>query len=84
MKKSLLYILVFFVALTTTAFFIANSDDEKNAKNISLFSSVFKTLKTDFVDTLDSDILIRRAIDGMVKSVDPHTVFFDSIETRER
>jgi carboxyl-terminal processing protease len=84
MKKIFIYGLIFFIAITSTAFFIASSDDEKNAKNISLFSSVFKILKTDFVDTLDSDILIRRAIDGMVKSVDPHTVFFDSIETRER
>ncbi|MES2284900.1 MAG: S41 family peptidase [Bacteroidota bacterium] len=84
MKKIIIYSLIFFVALTSTAFFIANGDDEKNAKNISLFSSVFKILKTDFVDTLDSDILIRRAIDGMVRSVDPHTFFFDSLETRER
>ncbi len=84
MKKIIIYSLIFFIALTTTAFFIANTDDEKNAKNINLFSSVFKILKTDFVDTLDSDILIRRAIDGMVRSVDPHTFFFDSLETRER
>lgn len=84
MKNFFIYGLIFFIAITSTAFFIVNSDDEKNAKNMSLFSSVFKILKTDFVDTLDSDILIRRAIDGMVKSVDPHTVFFDSIETRER
>lgn len=41
-------------------------------------------LKEQFVDTLDSDILIRRAIDGMVKSVDPHTVFFDEQQTAER
>ena len=84
MKKILTYSLIFFIAITTTAFFIANADDEKDAKNISFFASVFKVLKSDFVDSLDSDILIRRAIDGMVKSVDPHTVFFDSLETRER
>lgn len=84
MKKIRLYFLIFFFAILTSAFFIANSDAEKDAKNLSLFSSVFKILKSDFVDTLNSDFLIRRAIDGMVKSVDPHTVFFDSIETRER
>ncbi len=84
MKKIFIYPLLFCVVLATSAFFIANSADEKDTKNLTLFSSVFKMLKTDFVDTLDSDILIRRAIDGMVKSVDPHTVFFDSLETRER
>ncbi len=84
MKKVSIYSLIFFVVITSSAFFIANSDDEKDSKNLNLFSLVFKKLKSDFVDTLDSDILIRRAIDGMVKSVDPHTVFFDSLETIER
>src|ERR1035437_1625438 len=84
MKKFLIYFFIFFLAITTTAFFISNSEDEKDAKNLKLFSSVFKLLKSDFVDTLNSDILFRRAIDGMVKSVDPHTYFFDSIETYNR
>jgi carboxyl-terminal processing protease len=84
MKKVFIYSSLFFVLISASAFFIANSADEKDVKNLNLFSSVFKMLKTEFVDSLDSDILIRRAIDGMVKSVDPHTVFFDSIETRER
>ena len=84
MKKILIYCFVCFLVITTTAFFISNSEDEKDAKNLKLFSSVFKLLKSDFVDTLNSDILIRRAIDGMVKSVDPHTYFFDSTETYNR
>jgi carboxyl-terminal processing protease len=84
MKKILIYSFIFFLAILTSAFLISNSDDAKDAKNLNLFSSVFKMLKTEFVDTLNSDILIRRAIDGMVKSVDPHTVFFDSIESYDR
>jgi carboxyl-terminal processing protease len=84
MKKVVIYCLVFVAVLSASAFFIANTEEEKDAKNLNLFSSVFKLLKSDFVDTLDSDILIRRAIDNMVKSVDPHTVFFDEKETIER
>ncbi len=84
MKKSIIYFLLFFLVISTSAFFISNSDDANDAKNLNLFSSVFKLLKKEFVDTLNSDILIRRALDGMVKSVDPHTVFYDSIETKER
>ena len=84
MKKSILYFLLFSFVIVTSAFFISNLDEEKDAKNLNLFSSVFKILKKEFVDSLNSDILIRRALDGMVKSVDPHTVFFDSLETRER
>lgn len=84
MKKKYLYFLFAFLFVAGSAFVVTSSEEEKDTKNISLFASVFKMLKTEFVDTLDSDILIRRAIDGMVKSVDPHTVFFDEKETNER
>ncbi len=84
MKKKLVYILPLLIIIITSAFLITSTEEEKDTKNIRLFSSVFKMLKAEFVDTLDSDILIRRAIDGMVKSVDPHTVFFDEKETAER
>jgi carboxyl-terminal processing protease len=82
--KKVFFILTLLVFITFSAFLVTSTEEEKDSKNISLFSSVFKLLKSDFVDTLDSDILIRRAIDGMVKSVDPHTVFFDEKETQER
>ncbi len=84
MKKYFFYILSITVLLSTSAFLITSAEEEKDSKNLSLFSSVFKMLKDQFVDTLDSDFLIRRAIDGMVKSVDPHTVFFDEKESAER
>ncbi len=84
MKRFIIYLLIFFVAFSTSAFLIMNSEEEKDSKNLTLFSSVFKILKSDFVDTLDSDVLIRRALDGMVKSVDPHTAFFDEKETTQR
>jgi carboxyl-terminal processing protease len=84
MKKFLFYSSILLLVITTSAFLISNADEEADAKNLTLFSSVFKLLKSDFVDTLNSDALIRRAIDGMVKSVDPHTYFFDEKETRER
>ena len=84
MKKKYLYFLLAFILIASSAFVISTSEEEKNTKNMNLFASVFKMLQVEFVDTLDSDILIRRAIDGMVKSVDPHTVFFDEKETSER
>jgi carboxyl-terminal processing protease len=84
MKRFIMYLFIFFVAFSTSAFLLMNADEEKDSKNLTLFSSVFKLLKSDFVDTLDSDILIRRALDGMVKSVDPHTSFFDEKETAQR
>ncbi|MGB3947818.1 MAG: S41 family peptidase [Bacteroidia bacterium] len=84
MKKKFVYFIFAFLFIASSAFVVTSNEEEKDSKNINLFASVFKMLKSEFVDTLDSDILIRRAIDGMVKSVDPHTVFFDEKETNER
>lgn len=84
MKKGWLFIVILVVLIASSGFLLLQEEEEKDSKNLNLFSSVFKILKHDFVDTLDSDILIRRAIDGMVKSVDPHTVFFDEKESIER
>lgn len=83
MKKKIASIIALTFLFGTSAFLIMDAEEEKDAQNLSLFSSVFKMLKTEFVDTLNSDFLIRRAIDGMVKSVDPHTVFYNKEETME-
>lgn len=80
-KKYVLYIAALLILLSSSAFLIMDAEEEKDAQHLSLFSSVFKMLKTEYVDTLHSDALIRRAIDGMVKSVDPHTVFYNKEET---
>ena len=58
MKKILSYSLIIFIAIISSAFFIGGSEEEKDAKNLNLFSAVFKMLKNEFVDTLDSDFLI--------------------------
>ncbi|MES2591960.1 MAG: S41 family peptidase [Bacteroidota bacterium] len=84
MKKKFSCGLILLIVIIGSAFFIGSAEEEKDAKNLQMFSAVFKMLKNEFVDTLDSDFLIRRAIDGMVKSVDPHTVFFDEKESKER
>src|SRR6058998_634457 len=43
--------------------------------NLDLFSQVLYLVQNNYVETPDNTKLIRGAIDGMLKTLDPHTVF---------
>lgn len=46
------------------------------AKNMDIFNSIVKELELFYVDTIDSDKMIREGIDGMLYSLDPYTVYY--------
>lgn len=52
--------------------------------NARLFSAVFKTVNENFVDSLDPKRLSRVAIDAMMHSLDPYSVYLDEEETKNR
>ena len=62
---------------------------EKEAKlpipyeDLQLFSAVFGRIKTDYVDVVPDDKLIREAINGMVHGLDPHSDFLDADAFKE-
>ncbi|KAA6335152.1 putative CtpA-like serine protease [termite gut metagenome] len=62
-----------------------NSDDRnfQLAKNIDIFNSVVKELDLFYVDTIESNTIIRNAIDGMLGSLDPYTNYFPEEEQGE-
>jgi carboxyl-terminal processing protease len=43
--------------------------------NLDLFTQVLSLVQNNYVDAPDNQKLIKGAIDGMLKSLDPHTVF---------
>ena len=49
--------------------------DKGTYKEIKLFNEVFDMVKKNYVDEVDSSILIRGAINGMMRSLDPHSSF---------
>ena len=49
--------------------------DKNVYKDIKLFTEVYDMIKKNYVDEINSTTLIQGAINGMVKSLDPHSSF---------
>ena len=49
--------------------------DKNVYKDIKLFNEVYDMVKKNYVDEINSTTLIQGAINGMVKSLDPHSSF---------
>jgi|WetSurMetagenome_2_1015567.scaffolds.fasta_scaffold01909_7 carboxyl-terminal processing protease len=57
--------------------------DFRIARNFDIFFSLFKELNTFYVDKIDPDKLFRIAMDDMLKSLDPYTVYYPESESDE-
>ncbi len=52
---------------------LANGDE--GYKNLKLFTDVIRLIEKNYVETVDKEELIQKAIQGMVRSLDPHSSF---------
>lgn len=50
--------------------------DFKVAKNLQVFSEIYKDLDLMYVDTLDADEVVGYGIDAMLRSLDPYTEYY--------
>lgn len=53
------------------------------AKNLEVFNSIYKHLDLLYVDTLNAKEVVGNAIDGMLRSLDPYTVYYSEDKTNE-
>jgi carboxyl-terminal processing protease len=60
----------------TTAF----GENETVYKNLIIFSDVIDEIEKNYVDPVESDLLIKKAVQGMVRSLDPHSAYLDAEE----
>lgn len=49
--------------------------DKATYKDIKTFNEVFDMIKKNYVEEVDSSTLIKGAINGMIRSLDPHSAF---------
>ncbi|AFH49094.1 Periplasmic protease [Ignavibacterium album JCM 16511] len=77
MKKTV-FILVLLSALIV-GFYIQRSGDiyYEISKNMELFGKVYKEISFNYVDEINPEEFMREGIKGMLKSLDPYTVFID-------
>ncbi len=50
-----------------------SASDEETYKGLKIFADVIELVEKNYVDTVDTEDLIHKAIQGMVSSLDPHS-----------
>lgn len=53
------------------------------AKNMDVFTSIYKNLDMMYVDTLDADEVIGNGINAMLRSLDPYTEYYPESEVKQ-
>jgi len=75
MRVSALVMAVALVPVATSAISAVEADTHQE---IAQFVDVFERVRTDYVDQVSDEKLMRGAIDGMLASLDPHSSYLDA------
>ncbi|MGD1046754.1 MAG: S41 family peptidase [Bacteroidota bacterium] len=84
--RGAVFILVPFLALTFFGFVSEGGDAEfylKIYRGIDTYSKVYKEITINYVDSLDPEEFMRAGIDGMLRTLDPYTVYIGEKENDE-
>lgn len=73
------------VALLTVGFYVGSESDMllKIHRSIDLFGKVYKEIALNYVDDVNPEEFMRAGIDGMLKTLDPYTVYLGERESDE-
>ena len=73
MKKIILFTCLFVSSISI----FANSKDRhfELSKNLEIFNSLYKSLNLHYVDTIPLNKMVKAGIDGMLRNIDPYTVY---------
>lgn len=75
---------IFLVSMLALSFLAFKADDYfEISKNLDIFAQVYKQVLTTYVDEVQPGELIRAAIDGMLKSLDPYTNFYSEAQSED-
>ena len=78
---SAIFTLIF---LSTVTLFAEDEKSKKNAYNkLKVFSEILSLIESNYVDPTKNDLMIEGAINGMVKSLDPHTHYMSPASYKE-
>ncbi|MBT0607123.1 S41 family peptidase [Aequorivita echinoideorum] len=79
-KRILIPILAVGILLTTVSF---KSDFFEIAKQIEIFTTLYKELNMNYVDEVTPATLMDKAITGMLEDLDPYTVYWNEQEVED-
>ncbi|MFD0931844.1 S41 family peptidase [Psychroflexus salinarum] len=77
MKKVKLLVLTIIVALTSFGFTTYKNDFFEIAKQIEIFTNLYKEINMNYVDEVNPAELMNTAIEAMINDLDPYTVYWD-------
>ena len=77
--KKILTIIILAVSLSAPAQKNHNYDV---ARNLEIFSAIYKNLNMMYVDTLDASEVVGTGIKAMLRSLDPYTEYYASDEVK--
>ncbi len=78
--------LLFFFCLSSSPLFAVSAHEKEYydiIKGVDLFGEVYREVSTGYVDTLDVSELMSAGINGMLRTLDPYTVFLDEEDSGE-
>jgi carboxyl-terminal processing protease len=85
MKHMRIVLLFVFAVLSLSA----KADEKKKndafavARNLEIFSAIYKQLDMMYVDTLDADVTVGAGIRSMLRSLDPYTEYYPPEEVKD-
>ena len=83
----LVFIIFFQVEIfANTNTILPKSNEERYAelaKNIEIFTSLYRELNSYYVDDLDPNVVMKSAIDGMLENLDPYTNYIPAADIDE-
>lgn len=80
MKKVKLFVLTLMMALISYGFTTYKNDFFEIAKQIEIFTNLYKEVNMNYVDEVNPAELMNTAIKAMLKDLDPYTVYWDEQE----
>ena len=81
MRKILFTALSFITVFALFAQTRSSKDDI--ARNLNIFNSIYKSLQTAYVDSIDANKTMRDAIDAMLSEIDPYTEYYPEEDQEE-
>lgn len=81
LPRRLIVTLLTLVLLTLPLSSVAsNGDEDLPVEDIQIFSEVFERIKRAYVEEVEDSTLLRNAMRGMVRELDPHSAYLDREE----
>ena len=76
-------ILGVFSAQTLYAEEVVEKPKPDTYKKLKVFSEILSLIESDYVESVESEVMIDGAIKGMVKALDPHTSYLPPVNYKE-